>query len=125
MRKWHLIVLAAGVICAQFLFWEFAKVRLTSGAKKSKEVIPKQITKINNIVQPLQNSQGAKTKPPCTIDGILYSQANPLVMIDKTTYVMGDSVCGGTITRIYREQVTVKFTDGETSFVIGDVIKHY
>ncbi|MFH0827831.1 MAG: hypothetical protein V1919_01535 [Candidatus Omnitrophota bacterium] len=59
----------------------------------------------------------------CKINGILYSQNNPFVMIDKKMYYLNDSVCGGKITGISPDKIKIKFQEREGIYKVGNVIK--
>ena len=58
-----------------------------------------------------------------TIEGIMYSKDNPMVMIKGNVYHLNESVCGGMIIGITSDEVTIKFQDAERKFRMGSKIE--
>lgn len=58
------------------------------------------------------------------IEGIMYSEDNPMVAINGKIRYLNDSVCEGKgkITNITPKRVTIKFEDAEKSYELGDTI---
>ncbi|MBP7217159.1 MAG: PilZ domain-containing protein [Candidatus Omnitrophica bacterium] len=54
------------------------------------------------------------------VEGIVYDEKNPLVMIQGSLYRLHDSLCAGTITAIRPDSFTVRFVTAEKTFRIGD-----
>ena len=59
----------------------------------------------------------------CKINGILYSEDNPFVIINDTIYFCNDSVCGAKIIDISQNRVTFQFQDKQEVYRVGNIIK--
>lgn len=57
-----------------------------------------------------------KGTPGCLVEGMISSQSGPSAVINGGIYSLGDSACGGKITKITSDAVTVKFQDKEQVF---------
>ncbi len=112
-----MMVLAAAVIAGRFLSRAGnASPRAVPAA--SRHEIPGRIP--GGGVPP--ESSEEKKDSRCVIAGISFNKTNPLAVVENNAYVPGDPVCGGIITRINRERVTVKFPKVEKTFLIGERI---
>ena len=69
-----------------------------------------------------QFSQPVKVKQGRTIEGILYSENNPAVIINGKTYFINDSIRGGRIINIYPDRVKIEFADGQAEYRVGSSI---
>jgi hypothetical protein len=122
MRKSQIIVLTV-LVSAALVF--FGMARLKPKAIPPRNISPAARQEVSGNIPGARapvESREEKKDLRCTIVGISYNKTNPLVVIENNAYVPGDSVCGGTIARINRERVTVKFPRGEKIFVIGDKV---
>ena len=59
----------------------------------------------------------------CKINGILYSDETPFVMIGGTIYYPDDSVCGGTILNISQNEVIIQLQDKQGIYRVGSIVK--
>lgn len=66
---------------------------------------------------------GGVAKISYIIEGILYSQEKPTVIINREDYHLNDSVCGGKIINISRDKVTIQFQEKEEVYRVGDMIR--
>ncbi|MFH0790892.1 MAG: hypothetical protein V2A64_04595 [Candidatus Omnitrophota bacterium] len=77
-----------------------------------------------NILE--QNNNAADELPEnnhsYNITGIFFSKSNPFVFINEKIYYVNDSILDGTITNILPNKITIKFTNGDRDYAIGDTI---
>ncbi|MBW2044705.1 MAG: hypothetical protein JRI96_07435 [Deltaproteobacteria bacterium] len=59
----------------------------------------------------------------CKIQGVEFSAENPSVAVGGSIFHLNDFVCGGEITYISHDKVTIKFKEGEKDYTVGDIIK--
>ncbi len=90
-------------------------------AQKEKINIPLKMPSFS-IEDLKQKSKKYKTGWKGKIDGIVYSQKDSSVMIDKKIYHAGDYVCGGTIVDISPNKITMRFGSKEKSYGVGSMI---
>jgi len=57
------------------------------------------------------------------VEGITYYKNNPLVIIGGNVYGLYDNVCGGIISGISSDKVTIKFQDKTKVYQLNDVIE--
>jgi hypothetical protein len=81
----------------------------------------KNINKIYRVEQEVEAEQLAQES--YRIEGIVYSDINPFVMINGDAYYRNDSVCGGEIINITADTITISFQDREKRYRIGNIIK--
>lgn len=59
----------------------------------------------------------------CKIQGIIYSQKDPIAIIDANNYHEKDSVCGGKIIDIRQNGIVIEFQNQQENYKIGDTIR--
>ncbi|MFH1876230.1 MAG: hypothetical protein ABH865_05025 [Candidatus Omnitrophota bacterium] len=65
----------------------------------------------------------ARTIREDKIDGIIYSEKNPIVMIGGSKYTINETIGNWTIAKITPSSIIVKSQDVEREYAVGDVVK--
>ena len=88
--------------------------------KRSKQGI---LSLLRSKIFPKKGLKITRGSNACKINGILYSDDNPFVIINDTIYFSNDSVCGGKIIDISENRITVQHQDKQEVYRVGNIIK--
>lgn len=103
-------------------FWSgCAKVR-PEGQTRSIWLFFEDLAKPESVINEIQKDTITKELNHYKIEGIFYDKVKPAVMVGGKIRFVNDSVCGGKITNISPDEVTINFENIEKEYKVGDLI---